>query len=315
MKTIQTDLQSGLIIPGENDPGVSRFLDKIASIAEVSIQIFDVRHRRFCYISPNDFILCGSSPEDAVEDRESFLKKTVYPADYTRRIEMHEAILTYLKNAKEKKDKIDYFSCTFRLQRKYASFENPLPQMIFLRIKPCREEGELRYLICTAGNSTAKEAGNLRLFHTGELTYEAYDFNTGRWKQNTIEPLTEYEKAILMLAGQGYGIKEMAAILGRGDNTVHNQLTRIYSKLKVHSMQEAIELANHHHMIYAMIRDVKPRQVETSGKKNRASLTDDDLQRIQQYLDDGKSIRKAARLEGATEGAIRYWIRQGKLEK
>jgi hypothetical protein len=62
------------------------------------------------------------------------------------------------------------------LQRKYAS-ELPLPQMIFLRIKPCREEGELRYLICTAGNSTAKEAGNLRQAKKIGLHLQMMTFN------------------------------------------------------------------------------------------------------------------------------------------
>ncbi len=39
------------------------------------------------------------------------------------------------------------------------------------------------------------------------------------------------------------------------------------------------------------------------------------FERIQGYLDEGKNNSEIARLEGVTEGAIRYAIKQGKLKK
>ena len=39
------------------------------------------------------------------------------------------------------------------------------------------------------------------------------------------------------------------------------------------------------------------------------------LERMQRYLDQGKSNSEIARLEGVTEGAVRYSLRQGVLKK
>jgi DNA-binding CsgD family transcriptional regulator len=61
--------------------------------------------------------------------------------------------------------------------------------------------------------------------------------------------LTEPERAILMLARQGKNTKEIAGILCKSPETIHNQIKRIFFKLDVHSIQEAIEVATCHRMM------------------------------------------------------------------
>jgi DNA-binding NarL/FixJ family response regulator len=117
-----------------------------------------------------------------------------------------------------------------------------------------------------------------------------------------------------MLAEQGKTSGEIAGVLCREENTIRNQINRLFSKLEVHSMQEAIEVACSHQLIYPN-PDIEQQPVEAPLKRTRVLLTEDQLQRIQQYLDDGKSIREAARLEGITERAIRYWIDKRRLKK
>ncbi|MDR0573201.1 MAG: LuxR C-terminal-related transcriptional regulator [Tannerella sp.] len=88
------------------------------------------------------------------------------------------------------------------------------------------------------------------MYNKDGLTYEEYSFTTGRWKLKTKEALTEREKAILMLAGQGKSSVEIADVLCKGQNTIRNQIKLLFAKLEVHSMQEAIECACNHRMIY-----------------------------------------------------------------
>jgi DNA-binding NarL/FixJ family response regulator len=116
----------------------------------------------------------------------------------------------------------------------------------------------------------------------------------------------EREKAILILAQQGKSSGEIANDLCKEENTKRNQIKPLFSKLNVHSMQEAIEFACHHRMIYTK-QDIELQPIEMPCKRSRVLLTKDMLQRIQQYLDDGKSTQQAARLEGISEHAIRYW--------
>jgi hypothetical protein len=82
-------------------------------------------------------------------------------------------------------------------------------------------------------------------------------------------------------------------------------------------MQEAIEFTQYHHMIYSM-RDMKPQEpqsIKEPHKRKRVLLTEEMFQRIQQHLDDDKSIRQAARMESISECAIRILDKEGTVEK
>jgi transposase-like protein len=72
-------------------------------------------------------------------------------------------------------------------------------------------------------------------------------------------------------------------------------------------MQEAIEYAQYQDIIY-LEQDMESQPTEKTHKRTRILITEDMFQRIQQYLDDDKSIREIARLEGVTDSAVRYWI-------
>lgn len=219
-------------------------LDMFSSIVTESFYILDIPQKRFCYVKPDDFFLCGFSAEDALEEGYDFYSKIIYPEDLLLWTDIHEAILHYTRNSEESRDEIDYFSCAFRLQRNYSFLPSrPLAQMIYQRMKPVWIDNKLCYLACAIKISTIKEAGNLQICNKDGLTYKEYNFMTKRWKQKTKEQLTERERAILMLAEQGKSSGEIAGDLCKGKNTIRNQIKALFSKLKVHSMQEAIEIA------------------------------------------------------------------------
>ena len=231
---------------------------------------------------------------------------------------MHEAVLQYADGACKKKiGEVDYFSCTFRLQWRYSFFPHPLPQMVYQRMKPVVKGGKVRYLICSLVSSVIKEAGNLRVYRKGGLSYEAYDLRSKRWRQADVEALTERERAMLMLARQGKCSKEIADMLCVAEKTVSNLKENLYGKLGVHSMEQAVIFATNHQMIFdAPEKKGQPQQATAPiAKRSRRLLTPDALQRIRQSLSNGQSIRAAAKREGVSEGSIRYAIGQGKLSK
>jgi DNA-binding CsgD family transcriptional regulator len=169
-------------------------------------------------------------------------------------------------------------------------------------------------LLCSIESSTVKKAGNLHLHNKDRLTYKKYDITTKRWKPVTKKSITEYERAILMLTGQGKSTKEIAGYLYKGHNTIRNQEKELFSKLNVHSKQEAIEYARCHCAMYpGQYMGLQP--TEKPRKKKRIPPSEDLLQRIQQHLDDDKSIRQAAKLENIAESNIRRWISKYRLKK
>lgn len=198
--------------------------DMFASIATECFYLLDLRQKQFCGIKSDELFLCGYSAEEARRLGCDFYPKIVYPKDLSLWTDMRKAVLHYLLDFEEKRDAIDYFSCTFRLQRKYSFLSHPLPQMVYHRMKPFWEGDEPRYLICSVRSSTIPKAGNLCMYNKNGSTYEEYNSRTGRWKQKTKEALTERERAILMLAGQGKSAKEIANDLCKGQNTIRNQI-------------------------------------------------------------------------------------------
>jgi len=308
--------QADTILPVELDYTLIRNLDMFSSIITGSCYILDIRSRQFCYVQPNDLFLCGYSAEEALEWGYDFYLKTVYSKDLRLWATIHKAILQYMKENIDKWDEIDHFSCTFRLKRKYSFLKNPLPQMVYHLMKPIREDNELRYLICSIGSSTAKEAGNLRLYNKDGMSYKKYNFVSKKWKEKTTELITEREKAILMLAQQGQGAKEIADNLCKSPHTIHNQMTELFFKLEVHSIMGALDLASNRRMIYVRKHDLKEQEhppAEAPKKRTRTPITDEMMNRIQTYLNEGLSTRKTADKIGISESAIRYWKGKKKL--
>lgn len=61
-------------------------------------------------------------------------------------------------------------------------------------------------------------------------------------KRNPSEVLTKRENEVLMLLGQGYLYKEIAADLGISYHSVNSHVRQIYEKLQVHSRSQAVAL-------------------------------------------------------------------------
>lgn len=302
-------------VPATFDSAFFLHLDLISSMSRENFYVMDVITNRICYVPINNFFLCGHSVEKAMIE-DDFYKRIVYPDDLLLWEKMRKALLLFLKDSDEEQDEVDYFSCTLRLQYKVSFSLHPLPHMVYHRMKPVWIDCDLRYLICFVGSSAIKKSGNLHIYYKDGLTYKEYNPKTQRWKRKIKESLTEREKAILMLAQQGKSVKEIANDLHRGYHTIRNQINALFKKLEVSSMQEVIDFAFNHRIIYAskevMLKRENP-PLETHRKRYRVLLTTDMLKRIQKHLDDGKSNRQAAKLEGIAESAVRYWIGKGAL--
>lgn len=293
---------------------IEKYFSIFSSIITGSFYVWDIPQKRFCYIKSNDLFLCGHSVEEAMKQGCDFYSQIIHPEDQSLWINILESVQRYLKDLEEDRDKIDYFSCTFRLLRKYPFMPCPLPQMIYLRMKPVWVDAEPHYLVCTLESSALKEAGNLRLHRTGYI-YKEYKLTTQRWHSITPQALTERETAILMLADQGKNSREIAKTLCKGQNTIQNQIKALFAKLEVHSMQEAMEVVKHYYKPQQATDSLEFSEETKPNPKKRTSLTSKQIQYIQELLNKSKSIRQIAKMAGVTESAIRYWINKGLLHK
>lgn len=245
---------------------LNQYFEQLSFITTESLYVLDVLQKTICYVKPDDLFLCGFLTEDVLRLGYDFYPKVIYSDDLSLWTDMRELTLGYLMRGEGNWNEIDYISCTFRLLRTYSFCSRPLLQMVYHRIKPVWKDNELCYLICCVESSTIEKAGNLCLHYKDGLTYSEYNFITRRWKQKVKESLTERERAILMLAQQGKSSSEIADLLCRGHNTIRNQIKYLFSKLKIHSMQGAIEFARNLHMIYPK-QDVGSKKYSLSPSK------------------------------------------------
>lgn len=296
----------------EQESAFIQYCKIISSIITDSFYVLDIVQKQFCYIKPDNLFLCGHSVEEAMTQGYDFYSQIIYPEDLPLWTNILETVQQHLKDLEEDRDEIDYFSCTFRLQRKYSFVPRLLPQMIYLKMKPLWVDGELRYLICAIESSAIKNVGNLRLHKMGQI-YEEYKFTTRHWHPITPQVLSERETAILMLADQGKSSGEIAEALYKGQHTIQNQTKALFAKLEVHSIKEAIEVAKH----YCRLQVTDPLESSKikTNKRKRVSFTNEQIQHIQELLNKGKSIRQIANTVGAVESTIRYWISKGVLRK
>lgn len=215
-----------------------------SAITTECFYVLDIPRKQFLYIKPDDLFLCGYSVEEAMKLGCDFYSKVVYPEDLSLWMEILMIIFQQMDELKEKRGEIDYLSCSFRLVRRYSFLPRPMPQMVYHRMTPIWVNDKLRYLVCLLDSSTVKNAGNLCIYNKNGLAYEEYNFTTKHWKRKKKGMFTERERAILMLAEQGKTTKEIAEVLCKGHNTIRNQIKRIFSKLNVHSILEAIDIAS-----------------------------------------------------------------------
>lgn len=62
--------------------------------------------------------------------------------------------------------------------------------------------------------------------------------------------LNERERILLNLSRQGLNSNEISETLCRSKHTIQNQIKALFVKLNVHSIQEAIERANHCNLLH-----------------------------------------------------------------
>ena len=101
---------------------LSFWIDMFSSIVTDSFYMIDVAESRICFIQPDDPFLCGYAAEDASRLGYDFYKKIVYSDDLPLWEKMLTAVFSYLNSFEAKRDEADFFSCTFRLQRKLPAF-------------------------------------------------------------------------------------------------------------------------------------------------------------------------------------------------
>ncbi|WP_290456581.1 response regulator transcription factor, partial [Muribaculum intestinale] len=83
----------------------------------------------------------------------------------------------------------------------------------------------------------------------GSSEYFEYNRNTRRWDKRQMPTLTDGEKAVLTLSIQGYTMSEIAARICLSPDTIKKYRQRIFEKLDVRNISEAIVAATNNKLL------------------------------------------------------------------
>ena len=284
-------------------------LEEIAAMSIEAVYVIDFLKREFLYVANSDLFLCGHSVEEAMLLGYDFYSKITHPADLPLLAEMHHAILLRLCSMTDSGN-LNYFSFSVRMGNKSKYL------MSFHKIKPLFVDGHIRYGLCTVVNTALATSGNLRTHHIDGVDDEEYLF-TGTWQKIATLHLSQREREILRLAYRGKIGSKAADILHISNNTLRNDQAQLCKKLNVHSMTQALIYASTHQINFW--DNQHDHNLKQEGKpvrrRIRHLITPDMMLRIQEGLHHGLHVNVIAEQEHISEGAIRYHIGKGKLQK
>jgi DNA-binding CsgD family transcriptional regulator len=312
----------------KNQEAIANMFDVLASICRGSVYIIDFKRKCFQYVGDHDLFLCGYSVDEVMQLGYDFYSQIVHPDDMLLLKKMFNAILIAGSNIDQQND-IHYFSFTFRIKIYPQQRKHPDYLMIYHKLAPVFADGEVQSGVCLitcletgieddeADKYSNKGSGNLSLYYKNSEYFDKYSFKSGRWKTYKIEYLTTNEKIILILAMSGENNKSIANKFCTSPDNLQHILTRLYSKLGVRNMQQAIIHAINHSLIFNHFSSSNvPKQKINKIKINkRNKLTPQVLRRIQKDLDNKQSVRYIAKEAGVSESAIRKAIKLGKLTR
>lgn len=103
--------------------------------------------------------------------------------------------------------------------------------------------------LCIMKPSIMHEAGNIVVKRKGHRAFYKYDMDKGEWIKESRIILNETERRILLLSSQGYKMEDIANILCKSLDTIKSSKRRLFLKMDVNNLQEAMAFAEYYDLI------------------------------------------------------------------
>ena len=97
--------------------------------------------------------------------------------------------------------------------------------------------------------ATHTDAGHIEMHRVGSSDFFEYNLTTRRWDKRQMPVLTDGEKSVLTLSIQGYTMSEIADKICLSPDTIKKYRQRIFEKLDVRNISEAIVAATNNKLL------------------------------------------------------------------
>lgn len=233
---------------GEIDPTIYNHLtsyievlEGVARLTNQNIALIDFHKEEILYISDSPLFLYQYSPEEIKKMGSKFNRQFVPEEDMEMMQEIFVAWNKFLlhRPIDERKD--------YSLHVDYHLNKN----LIKVCMTPAflNKEGRIWIAVFISKISTHSEAGNAVIFKINSTQSWHYSFATRKWIEKKQKLLSATELQILRLATLGKKENEICEIIHRSKDALKSMKRKIYKKIEVDNITEAVSFAITHGMI------------------------------------------------------------------
>lgn len=211
-----------------------------------SIYIIDYEQQGFEYVSDNPLFLCGHTASEVQEMGYAFYFKYVITEDLNLLLKINEAGFEFYERIplEERKNYTISYDYHLKNQEGKTILINQKLTPMFLT-----NDGKIWKALCIISLSAEQEAGNITIFKKGDNKLFRYDLEGGFWRTSERIKLTNREKEILLYSTRGYTISEIAESIFVSPDTVKFHRRKLFDKLDVTNISEAIAYATNNKLI------------------------------------------------------------------
>jgi DNA-binding CsgD family transcriptional regulator len=207
-----------------------------------SIYVIDYHKRNFLYASENPMLAPVGLKEMGYALYLNFVPK-----------EEQAMLLEINRVGFEEFSRIDLEEkMDFVISYDFHFVQNGRCRMVNHRLTPLalNAKGQLWLALCSFSLSSRKEFGNVRMWRVkesgngivGNREVREYSLMDGKWHKCEPIALNETEQSLLMMSAQGYTTEEIAERLFRSTDTMKYHRKKLFRKLGVESINEAVAL-------------------------------------------------------------------------
>ena len=227
----------------------ANYLEPIKAFARTtykSIYVIDYQTQGFEYVSDNPLFLCGHTAEEVQQMGYAFYFKYVIKPDLDLLVQINTAGFEFYSKIPIEQRKNHTISYDYHLENQEGKtiLINQKLTPLFLT-----EDGKIWKAICIISLSAEHSSGNIKIYKKGDNKVFKYDLEGGFWEAEEKIKLTSREKEILQYSTRGYTINEIAETIFVSPDTVKFHRRKLFEKLEVVNISEAIAHATNNRLI------------------------------------------------------------------
>ncbi|WP_196895932.1 response regulator transcription factor [Aureivirga marina] len=227
----------------------SNYLEAVKAFARTtykSIYLIDYQKKGFEYVSDNSLFLCGHTSEEVKKMGYAFYFKYVIPSDLELLLKINTVGFEFYDKIPLEERKEHTISYDFHIKNQEGKII-----LINQKLTPLflTKEGKIWKALCIISLSAEQNSGNIKIYKKGDNKVYKYDLEGEYWKATEKIKLSNREKEILQYSTRGYTINEIAQAIFVSPDTVKFHRRKLFEKLEVINISEAIAYATNNRLI------------------------------------------------------------------